>query len=356
MNSFNRTLVLFPVLAAMLLAGFWLLILPDSLVVYCAHDAEYSQEILNEFSRQTGISVEVRFDTEATKSLGLINQIIQEQHRPRCDVFWNNELLGMEELRQQKLLEPYQGNGWKRIPEQFRDPEGHWVGFAARMRVFLLHGAQSNLNDAEIQSIINTRTPEFSLAKPLFGTTLTQFTVMRKVWGDDSLRKWFAEIRTRGSRIVNGNASVKDIVAEGICRLGMTDTDDAFVAIDDRHDVTMRPIRIVTEMDSAIADQQHGLSIERGKTICIPNTVGIVKGTKRRSAAEKLVDFLASEQTELALAKAKSRQIPLGPVDSSRLPNDVKDLAEWAKDGFDLRPLLPERRDCLQWLSKEFLQ
>src|SRR6185369_17457908 len=68
------------------------------LVVYCAHDAEFAEAILKKFEFQTGIPVIVKYDTEATKSLGLTEQIIQDGAHPRCDVFWNNELLGTLDL------------------------------------------------------------------------------------------------------------------------------------------------------------------------------------------------------------------------------------------------------------------
>ena len=38
----------------------------DRLVVYCAHDSVYSKEILDRFAAESGIAVEVKFDTEAT--------------------------------------------------------------------------------------------------------------------------------------------------------------------------------------------------------------------------------------------------------------------------------------------------
>ena len=92
------------------------------------------------------------------------------------------------------------------------------------------------------------------------------------------------------------------------------------------------------------------------QTICIPNTAAIIKGTKRGEAARKLIDFLASAETELALARSKSRQLPLGPVDETQLSDEVRRLKEWAADGVDLRSLLPARRECLQWLKSEYLK
>src|SRR5262252_3639724 len=43
-----------------------------ALVVYCAHDSIYAEQIFKSFEQETGIPVEVRYDTEATKSLGLM--------------------------------------------------------------------------------------------------------------------------------------------------------------------------------------------------------------------------------------------------------------------------------------------
>jgi len=352
-DTVNRSLVLIPVVAALVLAALWFAVLPGSLVVYCAHDAIYAQQILDDFTRETGIPVQVRFDTEATKSLGLINLLIQERQQPRCDVFWNNELLGMVELRSQDMLEPYRGSGWERIPQQFRDPDGLWVGFAARLRVILFNTHHASADESTFESLLSLEPDRVAVAKPLFGTTLTHYTVLWHLWGPDKLKQWHHDLRLRGVREVDGNAAVKDVVAMGTCVAGLTDNDDAFVAIDDHLPVEMLPVRLAGPTDDTSG--QHSTN-PKSVTICIPNTVGIIKGTHRRDAAQRLVDYLTSAQAELALARSKSRQIPLGQVDSSKLSDDVRKLAEWSKDGVDLRPLLDARRDCLKWLTSEYLK
>ena len=355
-----QSIALIPVVAALLLVGFWFAMLPgtdgeaSTLIVYCAQDRIFAEQILAEFSRETGIRLQIRYDTEATKSLGLINLIVQERASPRCDVFWNNELLGMVELQQQGLLEPHQGSGWQRIPERYRDENGHWVGFAARLRVAIVNTQQSAATEETLNTLFLLEPARISLAKPLFGTTLTHYTVLWHVWGADRLRQWHRDLRLRGLREVDGNAAVKEIVAQGTCVAGWTDTDDVFVALDDGLAVEMLPVRVVAE-----AKVVEPVSVGRnavGVTICIPNTAGIIQGSRHRKAAERLVDFLASSQTEMALAKSKSRQIPLGPFEPAELPTDVRNLVEWSQDGIDLRPLLPARRECLSWLKSEYLK
>lgn len=309
------------------------------LVVYCTHDAVYSETVLRQFERETGIPVEVRFDTEATKTLGLVNLLLQERERPRCDVFWNNELLGMLHLQSQGLLEPYRGEGWQKIPARFRDPAGDWTGFGARLRVWIVNS--DLLPDATEESLdaLWTGSPQsLAVAKPLYGTTLTQYSLLWKVWGPDKLQAWHRDVRERGVREVNGNGLVKDMVAAGTCSAGWTDTDDTFAAREGGAAVRMLPLKI------------------EGRTIVIPNTVAIIRGTQRRTDAERLVDYLLSPGTELALAKSTARQIPLGDVPESELPAEIRDLLPWAAAGHDLRDLLPARDQCLAWLKTEYVQ
>ena len=102
--------------------------------------------------RQAGISVTVRYDSEATKSLGFVNMLVQEKDNPQCDVFWNNELLGTCELHEQGVLTSYRGPGYERIPDRYKDAEGHWTGFAARLRVYIVNTDRMPADEVEIRS------------------------------------------------------------------------------------------------------------------------------------------------------------------------------------------------------------
>ncbi len=326
------------------------------LVVYCAHDSIYSEKILRDFERRTGIPVAMRFDTEATKSLGLVELLVAEKDSPRCDVFWNNELLGTMDLAERGILQQYQGSGWQRMPDKFRDTDGRWTGFAARMRVVIYNQESLRKNFGKLPDDLR----RWAIAKPLYGTTLTHYSALWQSLGDEGLKAWHRQWRAGGAAELNGNAAVKDAVAEGVCDAGFTDTDDAFEAIEQGQPVGMYPV-----------------TLENGETIVIPNTVAIIRGTRRENDAEKLVDFLLSEETELALARSRSQQIPLGPVSSTLLPQDprgpsdtprlglpgpnllpgdIRSLMEAAQHGVDLSKLGPARAACLAWLKSEYLR
>jgi iron(III) transport system substrate-binding protein len=312
---------------------------PDdkSLVVYCAHDLAFSEPILRQFEEETGIDVVIVSDTEATKSLGLVQQLLREGEHSRCDVFWNNQVLGTIQLQRAGLLAPYIGPGSERIPAEFKDPEGLWTGFAARLRVWIVNTEKMPATEEAIDAALAAADlSNMAIAQPMFGTTLSHYSLLWSQMGGDALQAQHRDLVRRGCRVVSGNATVKNLVAEGICSFGMTDTDDYFVAADQQLPVAQLPIRA------------------EGHTICIPNSVAILGSCDNVEAARRLVDYLLSERIELQLARSDSRQIPLGPVVSAELPDDVRQLAEWARDAADLRDLGQAREECLNWLKAEY--
>ena len=309
----------------------------NSLIVYCTHDSVYSEKILKIFQERTGINVIPRFDTEATKSLSLIELIKSERDNPRCDLFWNNELLGTKELKDEDLLLPYKGTGYKRIPTQYKDIDGYWCGFAARLRVYIVNKkflSEIEKADGGIGQFIENNLKHFAIAKPLYGTTLTHYTLLWSQMGEIALKSQHEKWINSGVKFLNGNAAVKDVVAVGGCKVGWTDTDDFYSAIDHNQNIIMIPIKLKNK-----------------ETILIPNSVAIIKGTTKRENAEKLADFLLSEECELLLANSPSRQIPLGDVEENKLPDDVKLLRKLSRKSVSYLDLNDSRQKCIEWLK-----
>ena len=87
-----------------------------SVIVYTALDQEFSEPIFQEFTQQTGIAVHGKFDTESTKTVGLTQAIFAERAQPRCDVFWNNEIVNTLRLDQAGLLASYEAKAAADFP------------------------------------------------------------------------------------------------------------------------------------------------------------------------------------------------------------------------------------------------
>src|SRR5713226_10407769 len=76
-------------------------------VVYVSHDRVFSEPILKDFEKETRIQVRAVYDTEETKSAGAMNRLIAEKNNPQADVYWANEPIRAEVLRQRGIAAPY---------------------------------------------------------------------------------------------------------------------------------------------------------------------------------------------------------------------------------------------------------
>ena len=267
-------------------------------VVYCALDREFSQPIFDEFTRSTGIAVRAKFDTESTKTVGLAEAILRERERPRCDLFWNNEIMHTLRLENEGMLAKYVPAEAVHYPETARSPNGTWHGFAARARVILVNTDRVPESERP-NSVLDLADPRWKgrvgLAKPLFGTTATHAACLFAALGQDDAESFFRKAR-ENVEVLAGNKQVALSVSAGSLDWGLTDTDDAIIEV-----ARGRPVAII------YPDQAEG----QFGTLFIPNTLAIIQGSPHGDDARRLVDYLLSPEVEARLAAGASAQIPL---------------------------------------------
>jgi iron(III) transport system substrate-binding protein len=101
-------------------------------VVYTSEDQVFSEPILKAFEAKTGIAVKAVYDTEETKSTGVVSRLLAERANPQADVFWSNDPVRPIFLQNKGILSAYRSPNRERIPARYRDAEGYWTGFSAR--------------------------------------------------------------------------------------------------------------------------------------------------------------------------------------------------------------------------------
>jgi len=276
---------------------------PESprVVVYTALDREFSRPVLEAYREKSGVDVAAKYDVESTKTVGLTQEIIAEAQggRPRCDLFWNNEILQTLRLKQKGLLAPFRPANGADIPATFKAKDGSWYGFAARARILLVNTKLVPAADRP-RGLHDLTAPRWKgkvgLAKPLFGTTATHAACLFVAWGDGPARAFFAALKANEALILSGNKGVAQAVGAGQLAFGLTDTDDAMEEV-----TAGNPVAII----------YPDRGPEELGTLFIPNTLAILKGAPHAAAAEALADHLLGPEVEAALANGPSAQIPL---------------------------------------------
>jgi len=308
-------------------------------VVYTSLDQRFSEDLLATFAGESGIRALGVYDTEAAKTVGLAARIAAERDRPRADVFWSSEIVHTIVLARQGLLDEYRSPSAETIPARFRDPRGVWTGFAARLRIIIANA--DLVPEAEMpRSILDLADPRWkgraAIASPLFGTTAAHAAALFATLGPERAKRYFLDLKANGIAVFPGNATVKDRVVAGDAAVGLTDTDDAELAV-----------RRGARIRISIPDQD-GFG-----ALLIPNTIALVRGAPHPREARSLIDWLLRPETEALLAASPSAQIPVR--DEVARPERLPRLADLRLMDVDWERAADLLEPAAQFIRESFL-
>ena len=156
---------------------------------------------------------------------------------------------------------------------------------------------------------------QVAIANPLFGTTSVHMAALFIILGDEKARKFMNDLKANGVKIVSSNSEVRRLVARGEVKVGITDTDDANVAVREGS-----AVKIVYPDESGMG------------TLIMPNMVCLMKNSPNQENGKKLIDYLVSSEVEKSLAFAMCAQMPLRHY--VQTPADVLTIA--AIKGMDI--------------------
>ncbi len=282
----------------------------NEVVVYVSEDQVFSEPILRDFGADTGIRVKAVYDTEETKSTGVMNRLIAEKGNPQADVYWANEPIRAIVLKQRGISEKYFSINAEGIPANFKDPQGYWTGFSARARVLIV-GALDEMPTSIFAYTDERLRNKGVVANPLFGTTTSWVAALFTLWDEDKAKAFMEKMKQNGTKISTSNGESTMLVVNKEFVFSLVDSDDATNAIrDGKHVRQVYP------------DQEEGGL----GCLVLPNAAVLIKGGPNPANGRKFIDYVLSSQTERKLAFADCAQIPLH--EGVETPDDVIKIEE----------------------------
>ena len=268
-----------------------------TVTIYVSTDRVFSEPVLRAYERQSGVTVNAVYDTEETKSTGLANRLLAEQARPQADVFWSNEPVRTLVLKSREVLASYRSPNAQGIPPSLVDADGYWTGFSARIRVIAYNTTLVTADEAPT-SVFDLADPRWrgqvAIADPRFGSTSFHVAALYAAAGDERMDGFFRQLKANGVKVVDGNSVVRDLVGRGEVKIGLTDTDDVNVAIEDGQPIAM------------VLPDGVGLGVP-----VMPNMVSLIASAPHAAEGQRLIDYLLSRDVEEQLARSAAVQIPL---------------------------------------------
>lgn len=285
----------------------------QEVVVYTSVDQVYSEKIFAAFENETGIEVKAVYDIEANKTVGLANRLEAEAASSQADVFWSGEILQTIRLKEKNIFEAIDLTAAESLPANFVDDQGHWFAFGGRARVMLYNKEMVDLSalpKTMVDLPMSTTIDQLGMAYPVFGTTNTEAACRYADWGEDKARDYYQSLKDAGIQVVDGNSVVKDFVSQKKLMAGLTDTDDALLAMGKNK-----------ALDLYFLDQGQS---EMGAMV-IPNSVAKVKDSPNPENAKIFMEYLLDESTEQVLVDAGWIHIP---VHQNVRPSSSLDISE----------------------------
>lgn len=264
---------------------------PDrpTVVAYTSVDQVFSEPVFRYCEQEAGLQVRAVFDTEETKSTGVLNRLLAEAAHPQADLFWSGDPVRPFVLIERGLVAPYVSPAAAGLPAGFRASDGTWTGFAARARVLLVN--RDRVSGEVPDSIRDLADPRWrgqaAIANPLFGTTTIHVAALFTMWGDEEARRFMTALKDNEVRIASSNGEVARLVVSGEVAFGLLDTDDAYQA-----KKSGAPVEVVYP-------DQDGAG-----TLFMPTSVVLIKGGPHQEAAERLLDCLVGPEVERRMAES----------------------------------------------------
>jgi len=193
---------------------------PGKLVVYSARSESFVDDLLAEFTADTGILVEVLHGANPL-------QIVEEANRPRADVFISNDLGALGFLDMQGLLQGSNPAGIDSIPAQFRSDNNSYFALSIRARGIIYN------KDMVSADQVPTRNEDFfdpkwadvpggyAITRGGNGGMIGHISALRYEWGDEKTAEWIAAIRKNAAGIFQGHGDIRRAVGAGEHAFGL---------------------------------------------------------------------------------------------------------------------------------------
>ena len=275
------------------------------LTVYSGRNEELVGEVFDDFTEETGIEVEVRYGDTAE----LASTILNEGDATPADVYFGQDAGALGALEAEERFAELPQDVLDLVDPNFRSPDGHWIGTTGRVRV-IAYNTDALDEDEVPDSVLDLTDPEWEGRigwAPTNGSFQSFVTALRLSEGEDAAREWLEGIIDNDPAEFENNTGVVEGLGRGEVEVGLVN--HYYLA------------RFTAENPDFPVDNKY-LPGDIGGLVNVAG-IGIVEGTEHREAAEELVRFLLSEDTQTYFGQVTNElEFPLRDgVDAPELPS-----------------------------------
>ena len=190
----------------------------ESITVYSGRSEDLIAPLLEQFTTETGIGIEVRYSDSAS----LAAQILEEGSNVQADVFFSQDAGALGAVSEAGAFKKLNDDITGLVDAQYRAADSTWVGVSGRSRV--LSYDPTKVSEAELpKSIFDLADPSWK-GKIGIAPTNASFqaavTAMRVVKGDAETSAWLKAMKSNAV-LFEKNAQILEAVEAGQIAAGL---------------------------------------------------------------------------------------------------------------------------------------
>lgn len=191
----------------------------DGVVLYSGRDEELIQPLIDEFTEETGIEVDVRYGDTAE----LAAQLIEEGESTPADAFLAQDAGALGAVAQEGLFDDLPAELLDEVPEVYRDDDDGWVGLSGRLRTLIYNTDlvdESELPDTAEELTGQEYEGRVGVA-PTNGSFQAFVTAFRVSEGEDAAQQWLGDLAENDPQYRERNGPIVSDVLDGTLEMGL---------------------------------------------------------------------------------------------------------------------------------------
>jgi len=262
--------------------------------LYSSRQPFLIKPMLSAFTKASGINVNTVYIKK-----GLLEKIRAGGVNSPADAVLTTDMGRLDELRQAGVLDAVQSKILSaNIPAHLRNPNGLWFGLTTRARVALV--STDRVKPGDFTSLADMAAPRFKgricirSGKHAYNIALIAAQIARH--GDAAAEKWLRGVKANLARKPQGNDRAQaKAVYEGVCDIAMANNYYLGKMVTNKKKPAQqdwaKAVRLVY-LDQNGAGQHMNVS-----------GAAIIKGTRNKAAAVKLLEFLSGDAAQKMYAE-----------------------------------------------------
>jgi iron(III) transport system substrate-binding protein len=262
--------------------------------LYSNRQPELIQPFLNEFTRQTGIKVNIVFAES-----GMLERIKAEGTNTPADAVLTADVNRIYQLAEADLLHPLKSAAIdKNIPARYRQKDGLWIGLTTRARI--VYASKTRVKPGEVATYEDLTKPHMKgrictrSGKHEYNIGLLAAVIAEK--GEQGAEEWARGVKANLARKPQGNDRVQvKAIKEGICDVALGNTYYMGLMQTNEKEPEQKEWAAAVNVVFATFDS-------KGTHVNISGA-GVTKHGKNRANAVKLLEFLSDDLAQMMYAE-----------------------------------------------------